>query len=72
MTRGDADWTDSLLNSGHINVDTVLVDGRTALMVAAGDGHDSVVKILLQHKAVVARDKVTMVTKIHHCGNIIF
>ena len=48
-------------------MDMVLADGRTALMVAASEGHGSVVKILLQHKASVeARDKVTMVTKIHH------
>lgn len=55
--RGDAMGVEDLLNDG-IDVNSIDLDGRTALHIAACEGHVEVVKLLLKRKANIdARDR---------------
>ena len=55
--RGDAKGVDDLLNEG-IDVNSIDLDGRTALHVAACEGHVEVARLLLSRKANLdARDR---------------
>lgn len=55
--RGDAKGVDDLLNEG-IDVNSIDLDGRTALHVAACEGHVEVARLLLTRKANLdARDR---------------
>ncbi|KAF8402413.1 hypothetical protein HHK36_013368 [Tetracentron sinense] len=55
--RGDVRGVDDLLKEG-IDVNSIDLDGRTALHIAACEGHVDVVKLLLSRKANIdARDR---------------
>lgn len=55
--RGDTKGVEDLLNEG-IDVNSIDLDGRTALHIAACEGHVEVVKLLLSRKANIdARDR---------------
>lgn len=55
--RGDTMGVQDLLNEG-IDVNSIDLDGRTALHIAACEGHVDVVKLLLSRKANIdARDR---------------
>lgn len=55
--RGDAKGVEDLLNEG-IDVNSIDLDGRTGLHIAACEGHVPVVKLLLTRKANIdARDR---------------
>ncbi|KAJ0035596.1 hypothetical protein Pint_26241 [Pistacia integerrima] len=55
--RGDTKGVEDLLDEG-IDVNSIDLDGRTALHIAACEGHLEVVKLLLQRKANIdARDR---------------
>ncbi|MBA0779807.1 hypothetical protein Gotri_004012, partial [Gossypium trilobum] len=55
--RGDAKGVEDLLNEG-VDVNSIDLDGRTALHIAACEGHVEVVKLLLVRKANIdARDR---------------
>ncbi|KAK1946533.1 Espin [Phytophthora citrophthora] len=49
--EGDLECLEEILESGHVGVNDVDVDGFTALMVAAAEGHRDVVKALLRRGA---------------------
>ncbi|KAG1710241.1 hypothetical protein DVH05_017246 [Phytophthora capsici] len=49
--EGDLECLEEILESGHVGVNDVDVDGFTALMVAAAEGHRGVVKALLRRGA---------------------
>ncbi|GMY32909.1 integrin-linked protein kinase 1-like isoform X1 [Fagus crenata] len=56
--RGDAKGVEDLLNEEGIDVNSIDLDGRTALHIAACEGHVEVVKLLLSRKANIdARDR---------------
>ncbi|XP_044466688.1 integrin-linked protein kinase 1-like isoform X2 [Mangifera indica] len=56
-SRGDVKGVEELLDEG-IDVNSIDLDGRTALHIAACEGHEEVVKLLLQRKAnMEARDR---------------
>ncbi|CAI0407564.1 unnamed protein product [Linum tenue] len=56
-SRGDARGVEDLLNEG-IDVNSIDLDGRTALHIAACEGHAEVVKLLLNRRASIdARDR---------------
>lgn len=52
--EGDLECLEEILDSGRVGVNDVDVDGFTALMVAAAEGHQQVVKALLNRGADVA------------------
>lgn len=55
--RGDVRGVEDLLNDGT-DVNSIDLDGRTALHIAACEGHAAVVKLLLSRKANIdARDR---------------
>ncbi|KAM7460862.1 hypothetical protein LguiA_028983 [Lonicera macranthoides] len=55
--QGDVDGLNDLLNDG-VDVNSIDLDGRTALHIAACEGRVEVVKLLLSHKANIdARDR---------------
>ncbi|KAL4168594.1 hypothetical protein KRP22_011992 [Phytophthora ramorum] len=49
--EGDIDCLEEILESGHVGVNDIDVDGFTALMVAAAEGHRDVVRALLRRGA---------------------
>jgi ankyrin repeat protein len=49
--EGDLDCLEEILESGRVGVNDVDVDGFTALMVAAAEGHRAVVRALLRRGA---------------------
>ncbi|KAL7683406.1 putative ankyrin repeat-containing domain-containing protein [Plasmopara halstedii] len=49
--EGDLECLEEIIESGHVNVNDVDVDGFTALMVAAAEGHRDVVHALLRRGA---------------------
>lgn len=56
--RGDVKGVEDLLNEEGIDVNSIDLDGRTALHIAACEGHVEVVKLLLSRKANIdARDR---------------
>lgn len=56
--RGDVRGVQDLLDDGGIDVNSIDLDGRTALHIAACEGHVEVVKLLLTRKANIdARDR---------------
>lgn len=56
-SRGDVKGVDDLLNEG-IDVNSIDLDGRTALHIAACEGHIDVVKLVLSRRANIdARDR---------------
>ncbi|KAK1315404.1 Potassium channel AKT2/3 [Acorus calamus] len=55
--RGDVKGVEDLLKEG-VDVNSIDLDGRTALHIAACEGHVDVVKLLLSRRAnIVARDR---------------
>lgn len=55
--QGDVDGLNDLLNDG-VDVNSIDLDGRTALHIAACEGRVEVVKLLLNHRANIdARDR---------------
>ena len=52
--EGDLECLEEILDSGHVCVNDVDVDGFTALMVAAAEGHADVVRALLRRDADVS------------------
>lgn len=56
-SRGDAKEVEDLLDDG-IDVNSIDLDGRTALHIAACEGHVDVVKLLVSRRANIdARDR---------------
>ncbi|XP_059304803.1 integrin-linked protein kinase 1-like [Lycium ferocissimum] len=56
--RGDANGVKELLDNDDVDVNSIDLDGRTALHIAACEGHVEVVKLLLSRKANIdARDR---------------
>lgn len=56
-SRGDVEGVLELLDDG-VDVNSIDLDGRTALHIAACEGHNHVVEILLSRKANIdARDR---------------
>ena len=53
-SEGDLECLEEILDSGHVAVNDVDVDGFTALMVAAAEGHADVVRALLRRGAEVS------------------
>ncbi|OWY95331.1 hypothetical protein PHMEG_00034692 [Phytophthora megakarya] len=49
--EGDLECLEEILDSGRVGVNDVDVDGFTALMVAAAEGHGDVVRALLRRGA---------------------
>lgn len=69
--RGDVKGVEDLLNEG-IDVNSIDLDGRTALHIAACEGHVDVAKLLLSRKANLdARDRWGS-TVISHFAIILF
>lgn len=63
--RGDVRGVEGLLNEG-IDVNSINLDGRTALHIAASEGHVGVVKLLLTREANIdTRDRWGSTVKSH-------
>lgn len=67
--KGDVDGVKELLDDGVVDVNSIDLDGRTALHIAACEGHVDVVQFLLTRKANIdARDRwgSTVISSIFH------
>jgi ankyrin repeat protein len=57
--RGDVQSVDALLQSGDVSISSKDTMGRTSLHIACSDGHEELVKFLLEQKAdPTAKDKL--------------
>ena len=69
--EGDLECLEEILASGLVNVNDVDVDGFTALMVAAAEGHRNVVHALLRRGAdVISRTHELHSTALHFAAKV--
>lgn len=69
--EGDLECLEEILDSGRVGVNDVDVDGFTALMVAAAEGHRDVLRALLRRGAdVVVRTHELHSTALHFAAKV--